>query len=57
MHDEPLVGPSTWSLQNYFVGAVTFWPIELPVLLGGFDMLAKMSFDDGAMGDRDIVDI
>jgi hypothetical protein len=26
-------------------------------LLGGFDMLAKMSFDDGAMGDRDIVDI
>jgi hypothetical protein len=57
MHDEPLVGPSTWSLQNYFVGAVTLWPIELPVLLGGFDMLAKMSFDDGAMGDRDIVDI
>lgn len=57
MHDEPLVGPSTWSLQNYFVGTVTFWPVELPMLLSNFDMLAKMTFDDGAMGDRDIVDI
>ncbi len=57
MHDEPLVGPLTWSLQNYFVGAVTLWPIELPVLLSSFDLVAKLSSEDGAMGDRDIVDI
>lgn len=57
MHDEPLMGPSTWCLQNYFVGAVTFWPINLPFLLSGFDLLANMTFEDGAMGHRDIVDI
>lgn len=57
MHDEPLFGPSAWNLQNYFVGTVTFWPIELPMLLSGFDLVAKMTFDDGAMGERDIVDI
>jgi hypothetical protein len=56
-HDEPLVGPSTWSLQHYFVGAVTLWPIELPWLLSGFDLIAKTTYDDGAMGHRDIVDI
>jgi hypothetical protein len=57
MYTEISYGPSVWSLQNYFVGAVTLWPIELPVLLGGFDMIAKMTFNDGAMGARDIVDV
>lgn len=57
MHNEPLMGPSMWMLQNYFVGCVAFWPIGLPFLLSGFDLLARLSFDDGAMGTRDVVDI
>lgn len=57
MHDEPLLEPSMWMLQNYFVGCVAFWPISLPFLLSGFDLMADMSFEDGAMGTRDIVDI
>ncbi|TVY67416.1 hypothetical protein LSUE1_G006581 [Lachnellula suecica] len=57
MHDEPLLGPSMWMLQNYFVGCVAFWPVSLPFLLSGFDLLADMSFEDGAMGTRDVVDI
>ncbi|KUJ12977.1 uncharacterized protein LY89DRAFT_785515 [Mollisia scopiformis] len=57
MHDEPLLGPSLWMLQNYFVGCITFWPVSLPFLLPGFDLIADLSFEDGAMGDRDVVDI
>ena len=57
MHDESLMGPSMWILQNYFVGSVAFWPVELPFLLAGFDLLAALSFDDGAMGERDVLDI
>lgn len=57
MNDEPQLGPSGWMLQNYFVGCVAFWPIGLPFLLSGFDLLANLSFDNGAMGTRDVVDI
>jgi hypothetical protein len=57
MCDEPLMGPSMWMLQNYFVGCVAFWPIAMPFLLSGFDLLADLSFDDGAMGERDVLDI
>jgi len=57
MHDEPLMGPSMWMLQNYFVGCTALSPIGLPFLLAGFDLLAELSFDDGAMGERDVVDI
>lgn len=57
MHDEPLMGPSAWMLQNYFVGCVAFHPIGLPFLLSGFDLLADLSFENGAMGERDVVDI
>jgi hypothetical protein len=55
--DEPETGNSVWCLQNYFVGAVTYWPVCLPYLLGGFDIMANIVVDDGAMGVRDTVDI
>ncbi|CZR59339.1 uncharacterized protein PAC_09231 [Phialocephala subalpina] len=57
MHDEPLMGASMWMLQSYFVGCIAFWPISVPFLLSGFDLMAELSFEDGAMGERDIVDI
>ena len=57
MSSEPDNGRNTWCLQNYFVGTVTFWPVALPFLLSGFDLAARMSFEVGAMGERDIVDI
>lgn len=57
MHDESLMGPSMWMLQNYFVGCVAFWPIAIPFLLAGFDLLADLSFEHGAMGERDAIDI
>jgi hypothetical protein len=57
MRDEPSLRPSAWMMQNYFVGCVVFAPISLPYLLSGFDLLADLHFDDGAMGARDIVDI
>lgn len=56
MHDEPLLGPTMWMLQNYFVGCISLWPIGVSFLLSGFDLLAELSFDDGAMGARDVVD-
>ncbi|MCJ1345825.1 hypothetical protein MMC31_004034 [Peltigera leucophlebia] len=57
LHDEPHTGSATWPLQNYLVGAVTFWPIALPFLLSGFDLVAHITCEDGAMGKRDVVDI
>ncbi|KAF8849088.1 hypothetical protein BDZ45DRAFT_604896 [Acephala macrosclerotiorum] len=57
MHDEPLIGSSMWMLQSYFVGCIAFWPISLPFLLSGFDLMAELSFEVGAMGKRDVVDI
>lgn len=55
--DEPTTGNSTWCLQNYFVAAITYWPINLPFLLSGFDILADVIPVEGAMGVRDVVDI
>jgi hypothetical protein len=55
--DEPTTGSSIWCLQNYFVGTITYWPVSLPNLLSGFDLLADIVVDEGAMGVRDVVDI
>lgn len=57
LHDEPVTGSATWPLQNYFVGTVSFWPIALPFLLSGFDLLAHITCEEGAMGKRDVVNI
>lgn len=57
MVEEPLAEPSTWMLQHYTVACVTLWPISLPFLLSGFDLLANLSFEPGAMGERDAIDI
>ncbi|KAG4442982.1 hypothetical protein IFR05_001513 [Cadophora sp. M221] len=57
MQDEAVLGASEWMLQNYLVGCVGLWPISMPFLLSGFDLMAELSFEDGAMGERDIVDI
>ena len=57
MTDEPTTGSSTWCLQNYFVATVTYWPICLPYLLSGFDLMAEIIPLEGAMGVRDVVDI
>ena len=57
MQDEALLGPREWMIQNYFVGCVALWPISLPFLLSGFDLAAKLTFEDGAMGERDVLDI
>lgn len=57
MHNESVAGSVTWPLQNYFVGTVAYWPINLPFLLSGFDLVAHITCEDGAMGKRDLVDI
>lgn len=57
MQDEAVLGASEWMLQNYFVGCVALWPISMPFLLSGFDLTATLSFEDGAMGERYVVDI
>lgn len=57
MIDEPQTESSVWCLQNYFVASTTYWPINLPFLLSGFDVLADIVVDEGAMGVRDVVDI
>lgn len=57
MHSESVTGRVTWPLQLYFVGTVAFWPIALPFLLSGFDLVAHITCEDGAMGTRDVVDI
>lgn len=57
LHDAPGTGCAVWPLKNYFVGTVSLWPIGLPFLLSGFDLLAHITCEDGAMGKRDIVDI
>lgn len=57
IHNEPVTGNATWPLQNYFVGTVAFWPIGIPFLLSGFDLVAHITCEDGAMGKRDIVDV
>lgn len=57
MYNESVTGSVTWPLQNYFVGTVAFWPIAIPFLLSGFDLVAHITCEDGAMGQRDVVDI
>ena len=57
LHAAPFTGCATWPLQHYFVGTVSFWPIALPFLLSGFDLVAHITCEDGAMGKGDVVDI
>ncbi|PVH73798.1 hypothetical protein DL98DRAFT_576031 [Cadophora sp. DSE1049] len=57
MQDEAILGQREWMLQNYLVGCVALWPVSMSFLLSGFDLTAELSFEEGAMGDRDVVDI
>lgn len=57
LHEAPDTGCAVWPLKPYFIGTLTFWPIALPFLLSGFDLMAHIICEDRAMGKRDVVDI
>ncbi|CZS91150.1 uncharacterized protein RCO7_01466 [Rhynchosporium graminicola] len=56
MKSEEKASAREWLLQNYIVGCVDFWPISVPSVLAGFDMVGDLKYDNGAMGIRDVVD-
>ncbi|KAF4629811.1 hypothetical protein G7Y89_g8336 [Cudoniella acicularis] len=49
------ISPRDWTLQNYFAGCVAFSPLRMISTTAGFDMTAKITFEDGAMGVRDVI--
>ncbi|KAF4626052.1 hypothetical protein G7Y89_g12107 [Cudoniella acicularis] len=56
MVNEPEMSAKEWLLQSYFISCVAFWPVSVPSILLGFDLVADLQFADKAMGDRDVVD-
>jgi len=56
MQSEQKVYARDWLLQNYLMGCVAFSPLRLISILAGFDVTADISFEPGAMGERDLVD-
>ncbi len=56
MISEEETTPTEWILQNYIVACVDFWPVCVPTILGGFDLIGDLRWVTGAMGDRDVVD-
>ncbi|KAG4443420.1 hypothetical protein IFR05_001099 [Cadophora sp. M221] len=56
MKSEEETSPREWLLQHYLVACVDFWPVSVPSILAGFDMIGGLKYDNGAMGIRDVVD-
>ncbi|KAL2066879.1 hypothetical protein VTL71DRAFT_1303 [Oculimacula yallundae] len=56
MMSEEETSPKEWLLQHYLVACVDFWPISVPSVLAGFDLVGCLRYDRGAMGIRDTVD-
>ncbi|KAJ5902901.1 hypothetical protein N7495_003429 [Penicillium taxi] len=53
MKSELDVSNQDWLLQNYFAGCVAFSPLRLVSITTGFDLIAKVSYESEAMGERD----
>jgi len=53
---EPVMSSREWLLCNYFMGCVAFFPLRMISVLANFDLNADISFEDGAMGVRDVAD-
>ena len=53
---EPIMSSREWLLCNYFMGCVAFSPFRMISVLANFDLNADISFEDGAMGVRDVAD-
>lgn len=56
MLEEREVSSRDWLLQNYLMGCVAFSPLRLISILVGFDVTADITFEEGAMGVRDVLD-
>jgi len=56
MKSEPVMSAKVWLLHIYLVGCVEFYPVAVPSILCGFDLLADLTYENGAMGGRDVVD-
>ncbi|KAH6672153.1 hypothetical protein B0J14DRAFT_639253 [Halenospora varia] len=55
MASEQELDPKEWLLQTYLTGCVEFWPISVPSILAGFDLVGDLTYEVGAMGGRDVV--
>ncbi|KAH7416731.1 hypothetical protein BKA64DRAFT_739338 [Cadophora sp. MPI-SDFR-AT-0126] len=53
---EPSMSLREWLLCNYFMACVAFSPLRMVSVLANFDLNADISFEDGAMGVRDVAD-
>ncbi|KAL2794804.1 hypothetical protein BJX66DRAFT_337594 [Aspergillus keveii] len=53
MKIEKEISNREWLLQNYFAGCVAFSPLRLITITTGFDLVAKISYETEAMGERD----
>ncbi|KAF7336318.1 hypothetical protein MVEN_02180500 [Mycena venus] len=56
MLGEEGLSASEWLLECYAVWTVTIWPVSVPTVLSGFDLLCDVSQEEGAMGGRDVLD-
>jgi hypothetical protein len=56
MKSEPELSSKEWLLQNYLVACLDFFPVSIPTILSCFDMVGELTYENGAMGDRDVVD-
>ena len=56
MKSEPELSSKEWLLQNYLVACLDFYPMSIPIILSGFDIVGELTYEIGAMGDRDVVD-
>lgn len=56
MQSHSFTPPREWLMQNYLVGSVELAPLSVSTVLTGFDLVADLKFETGAMGGRDVVD-
>ncbi|KAJ7666356.1 hypothetical protein B0H17DRAFT_951103 [Mycena rosella] len=53
---EPTSSAAEWLLQCYTVWTVMSFPVSVATILSGFDLCCEMNQDEGAMGNRDVLD-
>ena len=55
MENESTTNAADWLLQCYAVWTISLSPISVMTVLSGFDLLCDVKCEDGAMGDRDVL--
>ncbi|KAJ7628901.1 hypothetical protein FB45DRAFT_1059569 [Roridomyces roridus] len=56
MRSDESTSASEWLMQCYAAWSVTTWPMSVGTVLSGFDLICETTQEEGAMGQRDVVD-